>query len=347
MKALKPIKYKKAYEDLITNQITVWMYANLFQELFSILKNDVIMNDSSILRDAIIRGVLRYENGAFYSNTRIGIKIAQELEAIGAKYSKSRNAWLIAKEKLSPQLIWAIDTVKAKTFSKVQAIKAFLSYQLSNIDAITAKITFDTAVKAIMSNLQERVYRNAKAHKIELITPKLDDFTSNEIAKKYTNNLDFWIKNWTEEQIVKMRETVGQMSIDGKSVKTIEDYLIKEFGIAQRKARFLARNETAIATTSYLSTKYEAEGFVSFKWHTNIDGRERPLHKELNGQIFRFDNPPIIDERTGARGLPSETYNCRCSFSPVADDEWLKNRKKLYKAQNSLFNKVKRILKIA
>lgn len=347
MKPLKPIKYKRAYEDIITNQITVWLWTNLFQECFSILKNDVIMNDSSILRDAIIRGVLRYENGAFYSNTRIGIKLAQELEAIGAKYSKSRNAWLIAKEKLNPQVLWAINTVNAKTYSKIEAIKAYLGYQLANINDVLAKVTFDTAVKAIMSNLQERVYKNAKAHKIELITPKIDDFTANEIAKNYTNNLDFWIKDWTEQQIVKMRETVGQMSIDGKSVKTIEDYLTKEFGIAQRKARFLARNETAIATTSYLSAKYKAEGFESFMWHTNIDGRERPLHKELNGKIFRFDNLPIIDERTGQKGLPSETYNCRCSFSPIADDAWLKNRKKLYKVQNSLFNKVKRILKIA
>jgi len=198
-----------------------------------------------------------------------------------------------------------------------------------------------------MADLQKRVYANAKKHRIELITPKLDDFTSNEIAKNYTNNLDFWIKDWTEEQIIRMREVVGKMSIDGQSVKTIEDYLIKEFGVAQRKARFLARNESAIASTSYLVSKYQAEGFTTFKWHTNIDGRERPLHKQLNGQIFRFDNPPIIDERTGERGLPSQTYNCRCSFSPIPHKEWLENRKKMFKAQNSFTSKLKRFFKVA
>ena len=89
MNELTPIKYKKAYENIITNQIVVWMWANIFKECFDILKNDTIMNDSSIIRDAIIRGILRYENGAFYSNTHVGIKVAQELDAIGAKYSKS------------------------------------------------------------------------------------------------------------------------------------------------------------------------------------------------------------------------------------------------------------------
>lgn len=347
MNELTPIKYKKAYEDLITNQITVWMWANIFKECFDILKNDTIMNDSSILRDAIVRGVLRYENGAFYSNTHVGIRIAQELDSIGAKYSKSRKCWVISKDKLPSNVLWAIETVKAKTYAKVQAIKGFLDFQLAHINEIIGKIIFDTAVKAIMADLQKRVYANAKKHRIELITPKLDDFTSNEIAKNYTNNLDFWIKNWTEEQIIKMREVVGQMSIDGQSVKTIEDYLIKEFGVAQRKARSLARNESAIASTSYLVAKYKAEGFTTFKWHTNIDGRERPLHKELNGQIFRFDNPPIIDERTGERGLPSQTYNCRCSFSPIPNKEWLENRKRMFKAQNSFTSKLKRFFKVA
>lgn len=344
---LKPIKYKKAYEDIITNQITVWMWTNIFQECFAILKNDTIMNDSSIIRDAIIRGVIRYENDAFYSNTHIGIKLAQELEAIGAKYSKSRKAWVIARNKLTPQIIWAIETVDAKTFAKIQAIKGFLDYQLANIDKILAKLTFDTAVKSIMADLQKRVYANAKAHKIELITPKIDDFTADEIAKNYTNNLEFWIKDWTEEEIIKMRSVVGTMSIEGKSIRTIEDYLTKEFGVSQRKARFLARNESAIASTSYLVAKYQAEGFTSFIWHTNIDGRERLLHKELNGHTFRFDNPPIIDERTGEKGLPSQTYNCRCSFSPVADKEWFENRKKLFMKKNSLFGKIKNALHIA
>lgn len=344
---LKPIKYKKAYEDLIVNQITIWMYSNIFQECFAILRNDVIENDNSIIRDAILRGILRYENNAFYSNIHIGVRIAKELESLGAKYSKTKKAYVLSKDKLPTSIIWAIDTVKAKTFAKTTAIKAFLDYQLANIDKITAKMIFNTAVKSIMTDLQKRVYSNAKLYKIELITPKLDDFTNNEIAKNYTENMQFWIKNWTEEEIIKMRNTVGKLAIEGKSIKTIEDYLIKEFGSSQKKARFLARNESAIASTSYLAAKYKAEGFTHYKWITNIDGRERPLHHDLNGQIFSFDNPPIIDERTGEKGLPSQTYNCRCTLAPIANKEWLENRKKLYKAQNSIINKFKRLVKIA
>ena len=58
------------------------------------------------------------------------------------------------------------------------------------------------------------------------------------------------------------------------------------------------------------------------------------LHKKLNNQIFRFDDPPIIylDEKRGIsqKGLPGETYNCRCSMVPVISKDMIENRKLFY-----------------
>ena len=340
---LKPIKYKKAYEDIIASKIIVWMWANIFHECFVILREQEVLNDSSIIREAIMSGAIQYDNGVFIAKNRFSNRVALELEKIGAKYSRSRKGYVIAKDKLPTELLWAVDTAKAKAAAKAAAINQYLLGQISNMDALLNKLVFDESVKAIMTDLQKRVYKNAEQHKIELITPKIDDFTANEIAERYTHNLNFWIKNWTEEEIVKMRTVVAQMAIDGKSPKTIGDYIQKEFGISQRHAKFLARNESAIATSSYLTAKYTAEGFTHFKWHTIMDGRERDLHKKYNGQIFRFDDPPIIDERTGEKGLPSQTYNCRCAMSPMVTKEFLANRRRMFKAQNSLLEKIKEL----
>lgn len=342
---LKPITVKKAYIDLITSKITVWMWNNIFRECFIILRDNEVYNDSSIIREALMHGLIYYQDDAFYARSKFPNKVAKELEGLGAKYVKSRKAYVIAKTQLPTELLWAVDTVKARAFAKAMAINQFLLNQLSNMNDLLKKMVFDDAVNAIMKNLQERVYKNAKEHKIELITPKLDDFMQEEIARRYTENLNFWIKGWTQDQIIRMRTEVEQMAVVGKSVKSISEYIQKEFGIGQRHAKFLARNESAIATTSYLVSKYEREGFTHFKWHTIIDGRERELHKKLNGQVFRFDDPPIIDERTGQRGLPSQTYNCRCTFSPIITKEFLENRRRLFKANNSLFERIKRCLK--
>lgn len=339
---LKPISYKKSYENLIASKIIVWMWINIFQECFKILKSNTVINDSNILREAIISGKIQYQDGVFTG--KFTNAIAAELEKLGAKYSKHRKGYILDKALLPAEITWAIDTAKAAAFAKATAINKFWLDQLSNIDKLTSKLVFDEAVNAIMKNLQDRVYKNAKQHKIELITPKLDDFMQNKIAKRYTENLDFWVKNWTENQIIKMRNEVSVMANLGKSTKTIAEYIEREFGTSQKHAKFLARNENSIATSSYLSAKYEAEGFTSFKWHTILDRRERPLHHELDGKVFRFDDPPIIDARTGQKGLPGQTYNCRCTFSPYIDGEFLQNRRRMFKAQNSLLEKIKNCL---
>lgn len=334
---LKPIKYKLEYERLIAKDIIKWFYDSFFKGCFEILENNQVENAQDVLRQAIIRGVIFYQDGAFYSSKgRFSNAIAKELESIGAKYSKWRKAYLISSKNLDIELLWAIQTTKVKTAVAATAIRAYLTSQLGKLTELLQKnFVIDKTVEYIFQDLQRRVIKSLKEKKIPTIAPKFNDFRAQEFARNYTNNLNFWIKDWVEEDIVKMREVVGQMAIDGKSRKDIADYIQNRFKVAKDKAQFLARNETAIATTSYLKAKYQDEGFINFKWKTNLDGRERELHKELNGKIFAINDPPVIYQRiknkvviSEQRGLPGQTYNCRCLMIPVYDKEFLQNRRK-------------------
>ncbi len=312
---LKPIKYKREYERLIAKDIIKWFYDSFFKGCFEIVKNNQVENAQDVLRQAIINGAIFYQDGAFYSsNGRFSNAISKELENIGAKYSKWRKAYLISSKNLDIELLWAIQTTKAKTATVATAIQAYLASQLGKLTELQKNFVIDKTVEYIFEDLQRRTIKSLEEKNIPTIAPKFNDFRAQEFAKNYTENLDFWIKDWTEENIVKMREVVGQMAIDGKSRKDIADYIQNRFKVAKDKAQFLARNETAIATTSYLKAKYQDEGFTHFKWKTNLDGRERELHKELNGKIFAINDPPVIyiNKKTGEqqRGLPGETYNC-------------------------------------
>lgn len=333
---LKPIKYKLEYEKLIAKEIIKWFYKSFFKGCFEILKNNQVENAQDVLRQAITSGLIFYQDGAFYSTKgRFSNAIAKELEAIGARYSKYRKAYLIDPKALDIELLWAIQTTKAKTSATAVAIQAYLANQLGKLSELQKDFIINTAVEQIMFDLQKRVYKSFEEKKIITISPKLNDFRANEIAKNYTENLNFWIKDWVPENMIKMREVVGQMAIDGKSKKDIADYIESRFKVAEDKAIFLARNETAIATTSYLMAKYQDEGFTHYRWKTNLDGRERKLHRDLNDKIIAFNDPPInyqrikngvvVEER---RGHPAQTYNCRCLMIPVFNKEFLENRRK-------------------
>ena len=49
----------------------------------------------------------------------------------------------------------------------------------------------------------------------------------------------------------------------------------------------------------------------------------RKDHKRLNGKIFSWNDPPVIDTRTGRRGHPGDDYQCRCVAIPVFDFDTL------------------------
>lgn len=335
---MKPIKYKKKYEILIAKAIIQWFYKYFFKDIERVISTNYVINNDDILINAIKSGSIYYRNGAFYSSKGVfSSAISAELKKIGAKYSNYRKAYIIKAELIPIHIYSVMEMVKANTLERVALLQSLLNLQLGVIDELQKKIVIDTIVKTIMQDLQNRVYKNFKDAKIETITPKINDYRIDEIAKRYTTNLDYWIKNWTENEIIKMREVVEQMAIDGSSITEIAKYIQKEYKVAKNKALFLARNETAIATTSYLVAKYQDEGFTEFRWITNYDGRERKLHAELGlktnnkygrdkTNIFRFDNPPIIDERTGQRGMPAETYNCRCAMIPVINKEFMERR---------------------
>jgi len=89
-----------------------------------------------------------------------------------------------------------------------------------------------------------------------------------------------------------------------------------------RRARMIAHDQTRKAYNNLNRGRMEKLGLKKFKWlHTGGSAHPRKLHQMLNGLVFSFDDPPIIDEKTGERGIPGQAINCRCRMQVVLDLE--------------------------
>lgn len=316
--AFKPIQPSKYFDDKITKEIINWEWTWYYKPIIDILRPHSVINENNALFNSLKSGNLYYQNGAFYSKGgRFSNTISKELEKIGARYSRYGRCYRLAQDKIPDKLKWIIEMTRAKTFADIVAIKKTLDTFIGSIDEAIKNIKLIDLAEGMILDVEKRAYENMKANKIQVITPKMTDFRAREFAKNYTDSIKFNIKDKLPEEIVKMREVVGQMAIDGESRVTIQRYIEKEFKVSQNKAKFLARNESSIAVTEYLKSKYQEEGSEEFRWIANLDERVRDLHRKLNGKVFRYDDPPIIDERTGTRGMPGEFYNCRCTFIPI------------------------------
>lgn len=91
-------------------------------------------------------------------------------------------------------------------------------------------------------------------------------------------------------------------------------------GLTEKRARLIAVDQTRKITTVMNVERAKSAGMKKWEWlHSGGGADPRKLHERLDGQVFGYDNPPIIDERTGERGFPGQLINCRCTMVPVLE----------------------------
>ena len=85
------------------------------------------------------------------------------------------------------------------------------------------------------------------------------------------------------------------------------------FGVSESSALRIANDQIGKLYGDLNSTRQQALGVESFVWETSNDERVRESHAELQGETFRWDDPPEVD---GEIATPGSSINCRCNAAP-------------------------------
>ena len=82
----------------------------------------------------------------------------------------------------------------------------------------------------------------------------------------------------------------------------------------------IAKDQTRKAYNNLNAARMKKAGLHEFYWRHGGGARNpRDLHQNvLNGQIFSLNNLPVIDEKTGERGIPGQLIFCGCTMEPIA-----------------------------
>ena len=87
--------------------------------------------------------------------------------------------------------------------------------------------------------------------------------------------------------------------------------------VTESRALLTARTEIARSQAIIQEARARWIGSESYIWHTAEDPQVRSDHRELQGQTFRWDAPPISDKKAGRRAHPGCIYSCRCFAEPI------------------------------
>lgn len=156
-----------------------------------------------------------------------------------------------------------------------------------------------------------------------------------ETILRYESVLYQAINNFDEQSIVKQLKTIS--------------------GISERRAKFIARDQSAKAQEALTLARGKDLGFEYYEWITAGDervsgtpGGKYPVpkkggHYHLDGRIYKIGEPTAIIDSYGTLGKPSQRPNCRCTaallyIEPHEEVKFIKDSK--YGDYYELVNKI-------
>lgn len=134
---------------------------------------------------------------------------------------------------------------------------------------------------------------------------KIDGFVHENVAL---------VKTLGSKSLDDLEKLITRALADGKRASSVGAEISKRWGIAERHARLIARDQIGKLNGQLTRARHEELGIAQFRWLTMNDPLVRPTHKTKEGKVYSYKGegtPPFF---------PGEEVCCRCGEEPLFDD---------------------------
>lgn len=326
---LKPIQETPGDYDRLEGEILKLLREEIYKPLLKILGispralyDTTIKNATDDLLDAIQSGRLTYDRG--YFRGPLDANLTRELRKIGATWDPSKRLYFLPNAKLSIEVRHAISMSRVKFLEKVE----FLNKKLTTFlpAEIAGKLRLEQIFDLALFKIDTKIQSTLKSI---TVSPTLTPDQRARVAAEYTQNMQLYIKEFTEKEIVELRGKIAENALKGQRYEGIIQEIRKSYGVSENKAKFLARQETSLLMAKFKQVRYQDAGVKRYRWACVKNPKQRTpeapykpgevryYHGLLDGTEQTWDNPPVINS-IGERKHPGQDYNCRCYPIPIA-----------------------------
>lgn len=197
-----------------------------------------------------------------------------------------------------------------------------------------ARFELEKLIEKIGKSTKNTAYREWKQIvKATLGINLMDDYYNGEFYA-------LMLKQWADENVSRIKtipyDVLGELEslifesyTNGVPVRKLQEVIQNKYNVTKQHAQAIARDQIASLNASITKAQQTDAGVKRYKWSTSNDQRVRECHKELNGKIFSWNNPPEMWYRSKSRGKimtgrcchPGEDIGCRCVAIPIFDFE--------------------------
>lgn len=208
----------------------------------------------------------------------------------------------------------------------------------NTLDALLSRWVTSPLAKAAASVIAGDFVRTSLQYTDRRIkrTTGIDVFASDrrldEYIKAATNQNARLITSIPEQYLGQVANIVeGNMRL-GMRPSYIEKALTQQFGVTQRRARLIARDQTSKVTGEMNKQRQINAGFSYFKWVTSKDSRVREDHRHLADRVTKYGKGVYswsdLPLENGVPVQPGSPINCRCVAVGIPDFQVERNQKR-------------------
>lgn len=167
--------------------------------------------------------------------------------------------------------------------------------------------------QATQINSKNQAQSNETAKKLIGVEPFKSEPIFQSIIADFADANAALVKNIADTAVTQLGPIIQDGLLNGTSTKNMAKAITERFGVAESRATFLARDQTATLNAQVSSVRMQSAGITKYEWSTSKDERVRPEHAARDGKVYEWSSPPD-------GGNPGEDYNCRCVAIPVFDE---------------------------
>lgn len=327
MRLLPPQRLRPHYYLGVEESLRDGVAAFLFKPLEEILAEGTTQAErifassapvpSRAVVDALRRGTIQFIGGMFVGP--VDAKLSAALRALGAKYDARSSAFRLP---VADAPAWlraeaAAAQIRAENIHTALAAKLTTLQERLEAGQMSLPLEPDTVIEAIEDGFES-------ASTVLGITKRIPAAQRAAMEQRYAEQVRPFVVKSTAEYIDGVHKAITDNAARGYRYETIVADLQHFVGVSERKARFLARQETGIFMAGYRQERMTAAGVDDYKWSTSHDIRVRPYadekklrkygdHRILDGKIFSYIHKAPAEYMSFKKPCnPGEDAGCRC-----------------------------------
>lgn len=121
------------------------------------------------------------------------------------------------------------------------------------------------------------------------------------------------IKSMQTNYINSLQKDIYRTLTQGGGTGAIAQNIVKRTHMAKEHAQLIATDQTGTIISQFDAYRAKSAGAEKYIWRSMEDSRVRPKHRQLDGKVFKYDDP---DGGDGGL-LPGQPIRCRCVADPV------------------------------